>query len=127
MEKPEETVREPIARSDWSSFVETFAGSHRHWIVYVESGCGPMDTEPDAPLQLFGGNYDERRNEARFELCRGGGDKCEEIRCDDVSGIYAEQTRQGAHNGLVIESRSGITTRIHFRVPAFPELLDGMA
>ncbi|HYM12700.1 MAG TPA: DUF5335 family protein, partial [Bryobacterales bacterium] len=41
--------------------------------------------------------------------------------------LWFRETEQGAHEGLDIESGDGSKTLVRFRVPARPELLDGLA
>jgi hypothetical protein len=54
------------------------------------------------------------------------GDRAEVVLPRTVD-LFMDQTDEGAHAGLHIESADSQTACLRFRVPAWPEMLDGLA
>lgn len=117
----------PIA--DWDSFLEQFSQEHRAWIAEVESTM-PENAIPKAATRRFLGarlnvqNSDAAAIELRFHRENDGQDTV----YVSPQTLRAEETTEGAVQGLEIETRAGERLRVHFRGTVETDaLLDGIA
>jgi hypothetical protein len=105
-------VQREIERNDWGRFFESFTMLHDHWLVSVD---GEKQTMPLAGII------------ARDELITVtlGGDISHHRRITiDGKRVVVVQV-DGVDQGVTIESNDGHTTRLQFRSPMPPELVDG--
>lgn len=110
-------MRREISREEWAPFFEQFTLQHDAWLVTVadvlalplEGIIARLDGDEDEIVITVGRDiHDHRRIVAR-----------------QPRRVFVEQTG-GADEGLEIESRDGTSTRLRFRSPMPPELVDGV-
>ncbi|HEY0156357.1 MAG TPA: hypothetical protein VGF28_03610 [Thermoanaerobaculia bacterium] len=106
-------MKREIERNDWARFFESFTMQHDHWLVSVD---GERDTMPLEGII------------ARDELVTItlGGDISHHRRITISAKRVTVEQRDGVDQGVAIESNDGHTTRLAFRSPMPPELVDGM-
>jgi hypothetical protein len=109
-----ESVQKEIERNDWGRFFESFTMQHDHWLVSVDGEKESM------PLEGI---------TARDELITItlGGDISHHRRITIAGKKVTVEQQDGVEQGVAIESRDGHTTRLAFRSPMPPELVDGIA
>lgn len=108
-----QSVEREIERNDWGRFFESFTMQHDHWLVSVDGEKEMMPLEGiiarDELITItLGGDI---RHHRRITI--------------DGKRVTVQQTG-GVDEGVVIESNDGHTTRLKFRSPMPPELVDGM-
>ena len=102
-----------IEKSDWSGFFESFTLQHSRWLVSVDD---ERDTLPLEGIVSRDGHI----------VVTLGGDVRHHRRISiDAERVSVAQTG-GVDEGLSIESKDGHLTRLRFRSPAAPELVDGV-
>jgi hypothetical protein len=106
-------MQKDIPRTDWASFFESFTLQHDQWLVSV-------DGEKDA-LPLEG--IVERDSRVVVHL---GRDISHHRRITIDAARVLVQQDGGVDQGVVIESTDGHVTRLQFRSPMPPELVDGI-
>jgi len=106
-------VLRDIAPNDWGRFFESFTLAHDHWLVDVDG--------EDTYLPLEG--VIVRDNLITITL---GGDIKHHRRIVIDGARVAVQQNGGVDEGVAIESSDGHTTRLRFRSPMPPELVDGI-
>lgn len=102
-----------IDRNDWSDFFESFTLQHARWLVSVDDERESLPLEgiiarDDHIVVTLGGDV---RHHRRISI--------------DAARVDVAQSG-GADEGLAIESKEGHITRLRFRAPAAPELVDGV-
>src|SRR6266581_9073439 len=118
-----------IPRPEWTEFLDTFSRQHERWLINVEvvtSGLGAHREVRDKPLT---GISEDRKSGDAARISISAGERPEEHVTHFISRpsrVALEQTEEGAHKGLRIESENGETTLVLFRSPALPETLDGV-
>lgn len=105
-------IRE-IERNEWGRFFESFTMQHDHWLVSVddESDALPLEgiVERDGTVIItLGGDI---RHHRRIAI--------------DAARVDVRQSG-GTDEAVAIESKEGHVTRLHFRSPMPPELVDGI-
>ncbi|HEX8254345.1 MAG TPA: hypothetical protein VF846_14465 [Thermoanaerobaculia bacterium] len=107
-------MQREIERNEWGRFFESFTMQHDHWLVSVD---GEKQTMPLEGII------------ARDELIviTLGGDISHHRRITIDAKRVTVQQAGGVDQGVAIESQDGHTTRLAFRSPMPPELVDGMA
>jgi len=128
MTMPNETTRE-IPREEWVDFFDGFGQQHSGWLVTLEL----LDRELGAQLvaenlPLRGISSDVQENDEDVILINVGETPDEHINHAIAGPVHVrlKQTAQGAHEALDIETMSGATTLLRFRVTALPETVDGV-
>ncbi len=122
-------IEEEIDRERWEEFCSEFSRQHQGWLVKV--GVIETDAKTEsmtlANSELWGVTA-ERKN-GTYELAVITGDPSNHTThlVHHPLRILFERTPDGAHKGLRVDSEEGQITLIVFRVPAFPETLDGIA
>ena len=120
---------EDIPRTEWAPFLDAFSRQHEGWLTTVEvvtSGLGVHREVREKPLT---GISEDRKRGDTSSIAISAGELPEDHVTHVIrrpSRIAMEQTDQGAHKGLRIESEDGETTLVRFRSPALPETVDGM-
>jgi len=117
-----------ISRGEWVEFFNGFTQQHAGWLVTFEV----LDRELGAQLvaenlALQGISADEKDGEDVILI--NVGDASENHVNHAVAGpthVRLKQTAQGAHEALDIETASGATTLLRFRITALPETVDGV-
>ncbi|MFP5246683.1 MAG: hypothetical protein ACLGH0_08305 [Thermoanaerobaculia bacterium] len=106
-------MQKEIDRNDWARFFESFTLQHDHWLVSVD---GERDVLPLEGIVARDGHI----------VIRMGGDIEHHRRITiDAARVLVEQNA-GVDEGVDIESTDGHTTRLRFRSPMPPELMDGV-
>jgi hypothetical protein len=127
-----------ISREQWQNFCDPFTRSHHGWLVTlgrIRSDVLKQDSQAaDTRLEVLVDKaiFQEITPEDRgdhLELLISLGEKTQHLthRVVKPERIFFEETGEGAHAGLRIDSADGQTTLLRFRTPARPETLDGLA
>ncbi len=107
-------VQREIERNDWARFLESFTMQHDHWLVTVDGEGEPLPLEGlvarDGHIVVHLGA--DIRHHRRIVI--------------DAARVTLQQ-EAGIDEGLDITSADGHTTRLRFRSPMPPELVDGVA
>lgn len=127
-----------IEQNEWQQFCESFSRAHHGWLVSVtvsgtgsdKAKIGSATTGPkttlaqNLPLQ----EIREASHNGHVEIMiTVGKDKDEtSFLVEDVAALY-EHTEAGKDLGLRIDSANAESTTVHFREPASPEQLNGLA
>lgn len=107
-------MQRTIERNDWARFFESFTMQHDHWLVSVD---GERDTMPLEGITT--------RDDGNVVITLGGDISHHRRIVIDAKAVRVEQ-QDGVDQGIEIESADGHTTRLQFRSPMPPELVDGM-
>ena len=131
-------IRTDIPRQQWGLFCDQFSRQHRGWIVNLGSvDSGVFDSDPESaephirpmasPMPLETLLVAHRGDE--LQLLVTAGERPEHVThvVRRPEQLRFEQTDEGEHRGLTIATASGETILLRFRVPARPEVLDGIA
>jgi Family of unknown function (DUF5335) len=118
-----------IPRTEWGAFLDTFSRQHERWLITVEVLTPELGAHREVRDKPLAGISEDRKRGDTASIAISAG----ELPQDHVthvihrpSRVAMEQTEDGAHKGLRIESEDGETTLVRFRSPALPETLDGM-
>ena len=107
-------MQKEIERNDWARFFESFTMQHDHWLVRVDGEKESMPLEGIIARD-------------RLVTITLGGDISHHRRITiDAKRVTVEQS-DGVDQGVDIESNDGHVTRLAFRSPMPPELVDGIA
>jgi hypothetical protein len=123
------SVRE-IAPIEWPGFLEAFSREHRAWLATVErlSPGGEEHVEaverPLARVTPASGGSVRVRILIEFE---DGAPPTRAVSVDGPAALRVDETSDGSARGLEIEDGRGERTRLRFRIPEPPGLLDGIA
>ena len=122
----------PIPETEWLSFCEQFTRQHHGWLVSLHQ-LPTAELDSASPAALFTGEQPlqevregNHAQHAELIITVGEGRDETSFLIEDAIAVYALR-RNDAHRGLRIDCRSGTSTLLEFRVPAAPELLDGLA
>jgi hypothetical protein len=123
------SVRE-IPRGEWEAFLEQFSRGHRAWLATVDR-VGPDAARHveilERPLGAVTPAVAKKRVVGiRIEFqedSRTGA----ALTVDAPRALRVEEAAEGAARWLEIENARGQRTRIRFRVPPPPDMLDGVA
>ncbi|MGH2523652.1 MAG: DUF5335 family protein [Anaerolineales bacterium] len=127
-EIPGEVPRE-VPRSEWADFCDSFSRQHRGGLATIEMarpGAAPQTIADELPLR--GLTLNSKSHEADTLLVTLGqhGDERLTHAITQVVRLCFDVTEAGAQAGLTFESADGTITRLRFRVPVFPEMVDGV-
>ncbi len=107
-------MEEEIERNDWARFFESFTMQHDQWLVTVDGEGDALPLEGivarDANVVVHLGR--DIRHHRRITI--------------DAARVRVRH-EGGVDEGLDIESTDGHVTRLRFRSPMPPELVDGIA
>ena len=107
-------MQKTIDRNDWARFFESFTMQHDHWLVSVD---GERETLPLEGITT--------RDDGTLVITLGGTISHHRRIVIDAKAVRVEES--GVDQGVEIESNDGHTTRLRFRTPMPPQLVDGMA
>ncbi len=128
-----------IDRASWYLFCNAYSRQHQGWIGSVEAiEPAPQETgaareEEPAPVTLAdnvalqGIVLQGHQQEPELLVCMGRGTDLFTHRIARPTLIEALQTDLGLDEGLLIHDEKGGVHRIRFRVPASPDVLDGIS
>ena len=108
-------MQKNIERNDWARFFESFTMQHDRWLVSVD---GEKETLPLEGITT--------RDDGNVVVTLGGDISHHRKIIIDAKAVRVEQ-EGGVDEGVEIESNDGHTTRLRFRSPMPPELVDGIA
>jgi len=118
-----------IPREDWVTFLDSFSRQHERWLVNVEVVTDGLGAHREIREKRLVGVSADLKRRGMDTISIIAGDKSD----DHVNHIInrptrlaLEETEEGAHKGLRIESEDGQTTLLRFRSPALPETVDGV-
>jgi len=110
---PPHNVQKDITRDDWARFFESFTMQHDQWLVSVDGEREAMPLEGivarDGLIVVHLGRDISHHRRITIDAARV---------LVQQSGVVDE--------GVVIESADGHVTRLQFRSPMPPELVDGI-
>ena len=118
-----------IPRAEWVAFLDSFSRQHERWLITIEiltSGLGAHREVRDKALVGISADLKGRGADSISIIA---GDRPDDHLDHIVSRprrVAVEETEEGAHKGLRIESEDGETTLLLFRSPVLPETLDGV-
>ena len=115
-----------IPQHEWKAFCDSFSRQHQGWLVSLEVLGADLDVV--APyLALEGIMIDTRDGKDVISIAVGKAqNNCLIHVTIALSHIRLQQTKEGAHEALLIHSVSGGTTIMRFRTATLPELVDGV-
>ncbi|HEX2832362.1 MAG TPA: hypothetical protein VHW00_05065 [Thermoanaerobaculia bacterium] len=102
-----------IERNDWARFFESFTLQHDHWLVSVD---GENDTLPLEGIIA---------RDSHITIHLGRDIQHHRVITIDGADVRVRQA-DGVDQGVEIEDRDGHLTRLTFRSPMPPELVDGV-
>jgi hypothetical protein len=118
-----------IERGRWGEFLDEFSRAHRAWQATVErvSPLGPTCVEvSNEPLQSVAAAVsDTDASEIGIEFQRDGR-RAPTILIQGPQHLRVDE-EDGSIQSLEIADTNNVVTRIRFRVPAPPAMLDGVA
>lgn len=106
-------VEKTIERDDWAEFFESFTMMHDHWLVSVD---GEKEMLPLEGIALRDGTV---------SIHLGGDISHHRLITIDAASVRVQQDDAGYDEGVEIHDRDGHVTRLQFRSPMPPELVDG--
>jgi hypothetical protein len=118
-----------IPRAEWAAFLDSFSRQHARWLITLEVLTPELGAHREARDKPLAGISEDRKHGDTASIAISAGDLPEDHVTHVIhrpSRIAMEQTDEGAHKGLRIESEDGQTTLVLFRSPALPETVDGM-
>jgi Family of unknown function (DUF5335) len=98
-------VQREIDRNDWARYFEQFTVQHDHWLVSVD---GERDTMPLEGIIA---------RDSRITVTLGGDIRHHRRIVIDAARVVVEQ-RNGADEGVEIQSSDGHRTHLRLRAPA---------
>jgi len=126
-----------VPPNQWESFADQFSRQHRGWLVTLEAiDSRLLETDPDqaeTQSRALAGDgtlrevaLEQDGETRRLRIVVGEGPDQVVHRTGPMLAVQFEATEAGDHQGLLIDDAGGITTRVRFRAPAAPEMLDGI-
>jgi hypothetical protein len=115
-----------IPRSEWSSFLESFATQHHGWLVNLDRqqmGNGSVPVLLHRPLDDI--YLDKKTGHIVLTFKNEGKSSSETV--EAPSRLRFLETKPGAHAGLEIQSLDGTSLVMRFRSAMPPEMIDGIA
>jgi hypothetical protein len=118
-----------IPRAQWVDFCDSFSRQHRGGRVTIEvvpPGERPRVEARELPLQGLTADLGKSGTDAIS--VRAGQDDNGHVThtSTHVRHLRFQETDAGAQEGIEIETQDGTLTRVRFRVPVLPEMLDGV-
>jgi hypothetical protein len=126
---------ELVPRESWADFCERFTHQHHGWLVTLEyrpalpDALGAGAKSGTAALLEFRSLQLIDRAHGQ-ELCITAADQSGREQVATVRQpvrLSFQKTPDGSHSGLRLDDHGGDTLILRFRVPARPEVLDGLA
>lgn len=112
-----------IPREEWLAFFDSFSRQHDGWLITVEVLGADVGAQIESHEQPLAGIVAEQDVITIF-LRSSAADHLAHL-IHRPSHVRLEETNEGAHEALHIESSAGPTTLVRFRSPVLPETLDG--
>ncbi len=119
-----------IPRSQWAGFCDRFSREHSGWLVTIELLEAEIGAQIEArELPLKGITAEMKKAGPDVISLVAGSTPWERVTHTVVEPrrIWLEETREGAHAALEIESFDGAKTLVRFRSTVLPEMVDGLA
>jgi len=116
-----------IPRDEWLSFFDEFSRQHEGWLVTVEVLTDESGAQLEAhELPLVGITTDKDRNSKTIAIIVGQTiDDHITHTISEPTHVWLDETADGAHQALQIESANGEKAILRFRSAVLPELVDG--
>ena len=128
MEIKNEMTRE-IPREEWVKFFNGFGQQHEGWRVTLQVFDRDLGAQIKAEnLPLRGISADLKDNGDDVIVINVGETSSEHVNhvIQNPTHVQLKLDAHGAHEALEIETASGTTTLLQFRVAALPETVDGI-
>ena len=119
-----------IPLAEWPEFLRQFSHEHRAWIAEVERTASGTELPETVTRRFIAAHADIRNSRATaIELRFLQEDEADDtLRIPGPTTLSAEETSDGAVQGIDIEAQDGRHVRVHFRGVAQPDVfLDGIA
>jgi hypothetical protein len=118
-----------IPFAEWGPFLEQFSHQHHAWIAEVESSVAGDAVRQAATRRFIGARLCVENNHATgIELRFHREDDGQDTVRVSPGTLRAEETTEGASQGLEIETQDAERIRVQFRGTSQPNvLLDGIA
>ena len=118
-----------IPHGEWVEFFEGFSRQHEGWLANLEVFGSEIGAQTEAQnLQLQGITVDPNGDTGEAIVIILG--KSPDLHITHtISGptrVRLEETAEGVHEALQIETREGVTALVRFRTATLPELVDGV-
>jgi hypothetical protein len=117
-----------IPREEWMTFLDSFSRQHAGWLSTVEVLDTAIGAQVESREQPLSGITAELKGDNRDLISiLVGGDRNNHVAhaIHAPSHVRVEETDEGAHEALQIESESGVTILLRFRSTVPLGLLDG--
>lgn len=115
-----------IDRSEWRAFIESFSVQHRKWLTTIKVVDKLGKTQVVASQEPL--EYVTLNGNAEVDVgvaAERGSARSVEYPIRKTRRIVFEETEDGAHKGMRIESVDGVVTFLEFRIAVRPKTLDG--
>lgn len=125
----ESEITREIPRREWSEFFNGFSQQHMGWLVTLElldRELGAQVVAENLPLRSISSDIKDGEDIILVNVGATAADHANHA-VPNPTYIRLQLDDQGAHQALEIETASGATTLLRFRVTALPETLDGVA
>lgn len=127
----EDIVQKPVAPHKWNEFLVAYAAVHKDWIVHLDELNSQEESSPEELSCVFGHLKDIWFENEELKVYvsivpEPGGDR-QLFEIGQPHTISINTTRSGADVGLQVDHGDSRITRVRFRVPAMPELVDGFS
>jgi len=120
---------EEIPRDQWMPFLDRFSRQHEGWLVTLEVLAPDIGAQQEASaLPLEGITVASRRNEPETIAISVGKTPADHVThtINSPTHVWLEQTPEGAHSALEIESKDETKTLLRFRSAVPAEMVDGV-
>lgn len=115
-----------IPQDEWVPFFDSFSRQHEGWLVSIEVFSAEIGAQVEVRDRPLGGIAADRDADtvSIFLRAEPGSHLAHVIAAP--SRIRLEETAEGAHAALQVESAGGATTLVRFRSAVLPETVDGI-
>ena len=116
-----------VPRKEWIDFFDSFSRQHQGWIadITVRRGSEKWVGMRECRIEGVSSDHLTARDEIYLSVSQGDHAHLTHTIQNPLKVIFRQDAR-GAHEGLEITSADGTLTSARFRVPAIPEMLDGV-
>ena len=118
-----------IARDEWERFFDSFSRQHQGWLATIEVFGPDIGAQVEARELPFEGITAVLKGSGADMISIITGELTEEHLAHNISApvhVRLEESEEGAHLALEIESAAGVRTLLQFRSAVLPEMVDGI-
>ena len=116
-----------VPAEQWLSFLNSFSRQHEGWLtsITVEQNGKQQTPVREAKLEGISSDHLTTRGEIFLSLSRDDGTHLIHRMSNPIEVVFRRDLA-GAHEGIDITSADETLTKVHFRIAARPETLDGV-